>query len=399
MTMKKEMKHLEKLCVEIGPRPLGSKANLAATDYVQRAFEAVGLAVERQEFPCPLWEEIETRLEAGGEQVTALANTWSPACDVTAPTVALGTVAELEAAGLAGRIGILYGDLTKGHGLGARSAFYFPEEHQQIVRLLEEKRPVALLTVSPTPGCPERLIRDWEFPIPSATVLPEVGRALLQQGSPVVRLRIESRQTPGRFANIVACKPGRQVGRILLLAHLDTQADTPGACDNGSGVAVLLALAERLAQVELAVGLEWFITNGEEIGGVGDAEYLRRRGGEMDRILVAINVDGVGQWASVTSLAVMGGSQALHDQMAALRAQYPGIVPVEPWYESDHTAFFFQGVPCLPITSLGVHHTHLPGDSLDWISPARLEEVVSLIADIIEGLQDRSPGWCREPQA
>ena len=139
------MKHLEYLCVAIGPRPLGSKANQAAADYVQRAFEAAGLAVETQEFPCPLWEEVETHLEVGGERLTAFANTWSPPCDVTVPAVALGTVAELEAAELTGRIGILYGDLTKGHGYGARGAYYFPEEHQQIVRLLEAKRPAALL--------------------------------------------------------------------------------------------------------------------------------------------------------------------------------------------------------------------------------------------------------------
>ncbi len=392
------MKNLEKLCGAIGPRPLGSKANLAAADYVRQIFEAAGLAVETQEFPCPLWEEVETRLETGGEPLAAFANTWSPACDVTAPAVALGTVAELEAADLAGRIGLLYADLTKGHGMGARSAFYFPEEHQQLVRLLEEKRPAALLTISPTPGCPERLIRDWEFPIPSATVLPEVGRVLLQRQGLAVHLRIESRQTPGHFANVVAHKPGRQPARIVLLAHLDTQADTPGACDNGSGVAVLLALAERFAQADLAVGLEWLITNGEEVGGVGDAEYLRRSRDSLGQVLAAINVDGVGQWASATSIAVLGGSPALHDQIAAIKNQYPGVVRVEPWYESDHTAFFFQGVPCIPITSVGANNTHLPGDSIEWISPAKLDEVVSLVANIVESLQDRSPDWCREDQ-
>ena len=390
------MRHLTHLCMEIGPRPLGSQANQAATDYVQRALAAVGLTVERQEFPCPLWEEVETRLEVDGERLTAFANTWSPSCDVTASAVALGTVAELEAADLTGRIGILYGDLTKGHGLGARSAFYFPEEHLQLVRLLEEKRPAALVAVSPTPGCPERLIRDWEFPIPSATVLPEVGRALLQRENPVVRLRIESRQTPARFANVVARKAGRESGRIVLLAHLDTQADTPGACDNGAGVAVLLALAERFAQADLSVGLEWFIANGEEAGGVGDAEYLRRLGDDLGQALVAINVDGVGQWASATSITVMGGAPALHDQVAEINSRYPGVVRIEPWYESDHTAFFFQGVPCIPITSVGVNNGHLPGDTIEWISPAKLDEVVSLVADIVESLQGKSPAWSRE---
>lgn len=388
--------HLEHLCVAIDPRPLGSKENQAAADYVRRVFETVDLEVEQQTFSCPLWEEVETSLEVGGEPLTAFANTWSLPCDVTVPAVALGTVAELEMADLAGRVGVLYGDLTRGHGYGARSAFYFPEEHRQMMSLLEARKPAALVTVSPIPGCRERLIRDWEFPIPSATVLPEAGRALLRRKDEIVHLRIEGRQTPGHFANVVAHKAGRRSGRILLLAHLDTQADTPGACDNGAGVAVLLALAEAFARRDLATGLEWFVTNGEEVGGVGDAEYLRRCGDELDPILAVVNVDGVGQWGSTTSITVMGGSQALHDQVAAVKNRYPGVVRVAPWYESDHTAFFFRGVPCIPVSSVGAHDVHLPGDTVEWISPGKLDEVVSLVADIVESLQDRSPAWSRE---
>ena len=115
------MKHLEHLCVEIGPRPVGSKENQAAADYIRRAFEAIGLEVEMQEFLCPLWEEIETQLEVGGEKLPAFANTWSPSCDVVATAVALGTVAELEAAELADRVGVLYGDLTTRTSPGAAS--------------------------------------------------------------------------------------------------------------------------------------------------------------------------------------------------------------------------------------------------------------------------------------
>ncbi|MBU1880249.1 MAG: hypothetical protein KJ734_14980, partial [Chloroflexi bacterium] len=99
---------------------------------------------------------------------------------------------------------------------------------------------------------------------------------------------------------------------------------------------------------------------------------------------------------SATSITVMGGSQALHNQIAAVKQRYPGVVRVEPWYESDHTAFFFQGVPCIPITSVGVHNGHLPGDTVEWISPTKLDEAVSLVADMVESLQGRSPAWSRE---
>lgn len=390
------LRHLERLCSEIGPRPVGSPENHAAAAYVRDAFEGLGLRVEVQEFPCPLWEEGETLLEIKGDRLAVMANPWSPPCDVEAPAVALGTLAELQAAELVGRVGILYGNLAKGHGFGARSAFYFPEEHQQVVRLLEEKRPAALIFVSALLDSAERLMRDWQFPIPSVTVSPKVGLKLLQRCAESLHLRVAGRSTPSHFANVVAHKDGPGPERILLLAHLDTQAGTPGACDNASGVAVLLALAERFAAQELPVGLEWLIVNGEECGGLGDAEYLCRRGDTLGEVLVAINVDGVGGYVGTNSLAVMGGSPALEETISALKGKYPGVVRVEPWYESDHTAFLFRGVPCVAMSSTGmVNNIHLPGDTMEWISPARLEEAVRLIADIVEGLQGRSPGWCR----
>jgi len=50
------------------------------------------------------------------------------------------------------------------------------------------------------------------------------------------------------------------------------------------------------------------------------------------------------------------------------------------------------------ITSVGVNNAHLPSDTVEWISPAKLDEVVFLIAHIVESLQDRSPAWRRESQ-
>ncbi|MCK4451253.1 MAG: Zn-dependent exopeptidase M28, partial [Anaerolineae bacterium] len=50
------MRHLERLCVEIGPRPIGSKGNQAAANYIQSVFRASDLEVKVQEFPCPAWE-------------------------------------------------------------------------------------------------------------------------------------------------------------------------------------------------------------------------------------------------------------------------------------------------------------------------------------------------------
>jgi aminopeptidase YwaD len=394
------MKHLEHLCVGIGPRPVGSGGNQAAADYIRNVFEASGLEVEAQQFPCPAWEEEETRLELDGHRLDAAANAFSPPCDVTAPAVVVGTEAELEAAQLAGRIGIMCGDLTKGNGFSARRAVYFPERDQKVMRVLEEKKPTALITIHSKTGCFERLIRDWEFPIPSATVPAEVGLTLLRHLDQTLRLKIDSHQSAGHFCNVVATRAGTGPERIMLLAHFDTMHDTPGAIDNGSGVAVLLALAESLARSDPLIGLEWLAVNGEETGGLGDAEYLHRRESELEHLLTVINVDGVGQQLGANSITMLGASRPFEDQVRKVHQRYPGVVWVDPWYESDHSAFFWRGVPCIALSSVGVANVgHLPADTATWISPAKLDEIVSLITDVVESLRDKSPDWCRESKS
>jgi hypothetical protein len=399
-------KHLEHLCLEIGPRPIGSKSNLAAAAYIQGILQHCGLDVSLQEFPCPLWEEKQTHLELDGRALTcdeaagtiATANDFSPPCDVTAPTLALGTVAELQEADLAGRIGLLYGELTKGTGIGARSAVYFPEQHQQIIRLLEQKNPAALITIHAKIGSLERLIRDPDFTLPSATVPAEVGRSLLEHSGRPLHLTIDSHGTPAQFSNVVAARAGDRPERIVLLAHFDTTNNAPGAVDNGSGVAVLLALAKSFSQTDLSVGLEWIIVNGEENGGLGDAANLREREDTLDQILAVINLDGVGQRVGANTITVMGASQPCQDQIRNAHRRYPGVVWADPWYESDHSAFLWRGVPCVPLTSVGVANIdHLPTDNAAWVSPAKLDEVASLVTEVIQALQDKSPGWCREP--
>ena len=50
------MRYLRRLCVEFGPRPIGSLGNQAAAECIQHVFPAAGLDVEIQRWPCPAWE-------------------------------------------------------------------------------------------------------------------------------------------------------------------------------------------------------------------------------------------------------------------------------------------------------------------------------------------------------
>jgi aminopeptidase YwaD len=389
-------RHLNRLCVEIGPRPIGSPGDHAAAGYIQEVLLASGLDVEVQEFECPAWEDQGTDLTLDGERVEAAANAFSPACDVSAPSVALGTVAELEAADLDGRVGVLYGDLTKAP-LSPKSWFLKSERDDHVIRLLEEKRPAALITVQSRPGDLERVIADWEFLFPSATVPARVGLQLLRRSHPTLRLRIQSQRAPGHTCNVVARKAGHGQARIVLCAHYDTTFDTPGALDNAAGTAVLLALAQILSQSKLRHGLEWIAFSGHEYLPLGDDEYLRRCGDQLDGIVAAINFDAPGQYLGANSIAMFASSQAFQDHMAEIARRNPGVAWVDPWPQSNHSTFAWRGVPAIAFSSEGrIRLDHLRADSAEWVSPAKLKEVVSLVIAIVESLQDKSLEWTRE---
>lgn len=100
MEIKKRIEqHLDKLCREIGPRPTGSKANLAAADYVCKEFERAGLSVVKQEFDCMDWTESGGTLNIGGQPIHTVPAPYSLPCSVTGELLCVHSLEELRTAG------------------------------------------------------------------------------------------------------------------------------------------------------------------------------------------------------------------------------------------------------------------------------------------------------------
>ena len=387
--------HLHRLGAEIGPRPSGSVANHAAAEYIRDIFRQCDLEVEMQTFSCIAWEDRGTILEFGGVGLAAAANAYSQPCDVTASTIAVGTLEELEAADLQGQIAVLFGDLVMSP-IACKSWFLKSEHDERLVQLLEEKQPVAVITVQGSAGELERLIEDWEFDIPSITVPPSAGLVILENIGSTLHLKFDTNRSTGSTANVVARKKGRRPARIVFMAHYDTKIDTPGALDNASGVAVLLALAQTLSGREFDLGMEWIAFTNEEYLPIGDDEYLRRHEASLGDIEVAINFDGVGQRLSVNSIAIYTHSLPFRERVERIKKNYPGVVWVEPWPESNHSTFAWRGVPCLAFTSRSrTRLAHLRTDTVDQVDPAKLVELVSLVSEIVASLQGEAQGWTR----
>ena len=390
------MGHVNRLAGEIGSRTIGSPGSHAAQEYISEIFRTAGLSLETQEFPCPDWVEEYTSLDLGGETLEAFANTFSPACDVTAPTLALGTLAELEAAEISGRMPIFYGELAQ-HELAAKGAIYVSERDRRIVQILEERSPAGLITINPTANGHWRLIEDFDLAIPSVTVTACSGLRLVERAGEPVRMRIQARRSPSFSANVIGRLAGERPERIVLCAHYDTKVDTPGAYDNAAGVASILALAGCLSQTPHRYSLEWVAFSGEEVYGLGDMEYARRTGDGFDRIAAAINFDGVGPRIAANSIATFSASGPFEKLVDHLKAKYPGVAKVDPWPASDHYIFYSHGVPSIALSSVGVRDIyHTPADTVEWISSDKLAEAVLLGHEIVLALDEKEPDWCRE---
>jgi aminopeptidase YwaD len=402
--------HLRALCGTIGPRLIGTPGCDAAADYIESTLQQAGLQTRRQLFACPAWTLQSTTMIIGNENVPVIANTFSRPCDVAAPIVAVGTIAELEAADFHERIALLYGDLVKEPLSTLDNPAYLPPHHRRIAELLIAKRPLAAITVSLFPEHVWPVIEDWAVPIPSVTVPADVGLRLVQSPQTPVQIMIDSKLEPGQSANIIGERAG-VAGRIVICAHYDTKSRTPGAIDNASGVAALLTLAQRLAQRDLACGLEFVVFSGEEYGLGGD-RYLQDYGlrtirfGEphatthaphgLDDVMAAINIDGVGQWLGVNFAGTLMCSAAFEVLVDAIRRDYPGMIAIEPGPASNHYDFYTHGVPTLMISSVGMGNTiHHARDTTAWISPQKLAEVIHFGEQLVARVHDRSPAWSR----
>ncbi len=381
--------HLHELSVEIGCRPTGSNNNRRAQQYIARVFEEAGLAVEQQTFNCLDWQPHRIELALAGEKLEAIINPFSPACDVTAGCVFAGSLEELQQANTHDRIVVLHDALTAEPLWPKNFKFFVVEEHQAIIRALEAGNPKAIIAMSHRDERPVPLIEDGDFKIPSVTVSAEMGRALLGNRESTVTLRIDSAVRESRSANVIGRREGRSAKKIVACAHFDTKPDTPGALDNASGVATILALAQIIKNQNVRAGLELIAFNGEDYySAPGQVAYLDRYGSEIKRIALVVNVDGVGWKESKNSIAFFECPEQLRAEVAQIQRNCPNIVEVEPWPQGDHMIFAMQGVPSVAFSSAGAvmlvdSVIHTQNDTIELVSSESMAEVVRCVKNLV----------------
>jgi hypothetical protein len=195
----------------------------------------------------------------------------------------------------------------------------------------------------------------------------------------------------GRTSNVVAVPADFDAARphLVVGAHLDTVPRSPGAEDNGSGVAVLLELARAAAEVGTRLPVVWVAFGAEEPRGpaddehhFGSQEYVARLDGTQRAALRGmVSLDRVGAPGRVPICT--GGLSPVRVRRQLLAAADRAGVPARACENrtSDHWPFEKAGETVARVGGNDSPGYHSPRDRPSTVSPRQLHRVGAVLAE------------------
>ncbi len=395
------LRSLTELCSLTPDRRPGGPANRAATRLVAGAFRDAGWVVECQPFPCMDWEATGAFVIAAGESLTLEPSPYGLGVEGVGPIRVVRTVDDLGRRDLAGSILVLDGPISSEPLTPRDFPFYRSEDHTRILDRLEAAKPLAVVAV--TGRYPELcgamdpfpLIEDGTFDIAAAAVRRDVGSRLVTADGTTGRISIAAQRRQSEAENVVA-RRGSAVGRLLVIAHIDSKPGTPGAVDNAAGVVVLMLLARSMSppcRPHLSVGVELLAVNGEDhFQAPGEQAWLERNA--IDQVAAAINIDGAGYQIGATAVSTYNLAPPAEQLVERVVQNHRGVVRGPVWYQSDHAIFAMRGRPALAFTSerldlLLSEVYHAPTDTPDQVAIDRLIELADFLDELISRWETR----------
>lgn len=219
--------------------------------------------------------------------------------------------------------------------------------------------------------------------------------------------------------DLIAKDSERIAELVLVGAHYDSVATTPGADDNASGVAALMCLAQSFANTKQERSLRFvFFVNEEppyfqtdDMGSLVYAKECKKRG---DNIVAMISLETMGFYSTKPGsqkaprgleaevpdtgnfLAVVGNVSSMpivdtfktwfakHSTLPLAGMALPATVVEQGW--SDHWSFWQQGYPAVMVTDTAVlrnPHYHGPTDTADTLDYERFTQAVRGLEGVI----------------
>jgi membrane-associated protease RseP (regulator of RpoE activity) len=350
---------------------------------------------------------------------------------ITAPDLGWDDYAGLD---VTGRIVLVLGGEPRGRDPASPfrrpDAYHYSQHAHRIINAREHGARAILLVSHPAAGddalpALAGLSQSWSILAAAITrgaadvLLAPAGRTLADLADEIdrryhpgsralggARARLEVRlvRERGTAANVVGVLPGtdpRRAGEVIVIgAHYDhlgrggegslapDQFGTihPGADDNASGTAAVVALARAFA----AAGgtprtLVFAAFAGEELGLLGSTHYVRAPAHPVDRTALMLNLDMVGRLREgKLYVAGVDSGTGLRDLVTgAAGADLSLDLRGDPYAPSDHTAFYAAGRPVLFLFTGAHEDYHRPGDTWDRINGPGLAAVTAFASRVV----------------
>jgi len=166
---------------------------------------------------------------------------------------------------------------------------------------------------------------------------------------------------------------------FIMSAHYDTVEVSPGANDDGSGVAAIMAAAKIMSQYSFNHTIKFIAFSGEEVGTYGSFLYAKKAYNRGDNIVAVLNADMVGYADTVEGGKIIRffhpeRSTWIADYAITIGEKYLDLIDLSveslPNYMgADHQAFVYYGYDGVWIAHHdGYQWGHSPEDTPDHIN-------------------------------
>lgn len=274
---------LLKLAVEIGPRGACTAAEGRAARFIRKRFEERGLETRTQEFFCINTYSYLYMIYLAVAVACAFLSYWLWFVYFAAPLALLTVVLfalDLETFPVVSRL--------LPHRLSRNVIGEIPSESGKVGLVVVAHYDSARAALSFHP----KLVKNFRLSF-SMMIGGVFAVAALTLTNFVLKLATGDTNLWVWIATIVAGT--YLLVPFVLMAHRERSMDyTPGANDNASGVAAMLALMDKMSEDESRLGGVMFVATGaEEVGTAGMLEFLKSDGKRLEDALF-VNLDNLG---------------------------------------------------------------------------------------------------------
>jgi hypothetical protein len=189
-----------------------------------------------------------------------------------------------------------------------------------------------------------------------------------------------------------------------LASGADVGKTHPGADDNASGTAAVLAMAETLSKGPRTRNVLIALWSAEEIGLIGSAAFVAKPPVPLADLEAYLNYDMVGRMQDNKLTVQATGTSPIWPSVlerANVAAGFDVVLQEDPYQPTDVASFAEASVPSLTFTTGAHTDYHKPSDTADKIDYEDLDRVADLGVGIVQRLMtvDQPPAFTKVEQS